>query len=79
MNNKEISELKQILGLQQGKDYTDAAARTVQDAAGCRSPVGRCLLAACRCALAASRACSACNAAARSRMTANRNARAAMT
>ena len=27
MNNKEISELKQILGLQQGKDYTDPAAR----------------------------------------------------
>ena len=26
MANKEISELKQILGLQQGKDYTDAAA-----------------------------------------------------
>ena len=27
MNNKEISELKQILGLQQGKDYSDPAAR----------------------------------------------------
>jgi len=27
MNNKEISELKQILGLQQGKDYSDEAAR----------------------------------------------------
>ena len=27
MGNKEISELKQILGLQQGKDYTDPAAR----------------------------------------------------
>ena len=27
MGNKEISELKQILGLQQGKDYTDANAR----------------------------------------------------
>ena len=27
MNNKEISELKQILGLQQGKDYTDESQR----------------------------------------------------
>ena len=27
MNNKEISELKQILGLQQGKDYSDPSAR----------------------------------------------------
>jgi DNA topoisomerase-2 len=27
MNNKEISELKQIIGLQQGKDYSDPASR----------------------------------------------------
>lgn len=27
MNNKEISELKQIIGLQQGKDYSDPANR----------------------------------------------------
>jgi len=27
MNNKEISELKQIIGLQQGKDYSDLASR----------------------------------------------------